>query len=357
MIILNSKEDFKKIRIESPNEEIRSLVQRNWDNVAKPLNGLGKFETIICQIGAITETTDIDISKKAIIVMCADNGVVSEGISQSEQDVTSVVTEFLGVNQSSVCKMASVNGVKIIPIDIGINSDKNYKGVKNKKVIKGTRNFAEEPVMNEQEVLQAIKVGIDVVKDCKNEGYKLIGTGEMGIGNTTTSSAMTSVLADLPIVDVTGRGAGLSDEGLVRKYKVIEDAVKKYNLTLGDPFEVLRTVGGLDIAGLVGICIGGALYKVPIVLDGLITLVAGLTAEMLVPGTKKYFIASHIGKEPAIQHICNILSLDPVIYGNMALGEGTGTVMMMALLDVAFALYSSETTFKEMNIDKYERFI
>lgn len=354
--IINNKEDLSKLKVIEPNLAIENKIQTNWDKVAKPINGLGKFERIIAKIGAIQGSDKVNIDNKAIIVMCADNGIVEEGVSQSGQEVTSIVTSFMGRNQSSVGKMAAVNGVDIIPIDIGINSDEIFEGVLNYKISKGTRNFLKEPAMTEDEVIAAINIGINCVKECKIKGYAIIGTGEMGIGNTTTSSAVVAAVGEFPIDLVTGRGAGLSDEGLKRKYEVIENSINKYKLSSLDPFETLRCVGGLDIAGLVGVCIGGALYNVPIVLDGLIALAAGLTAEALVPGVKDYLLASHMGKEPAIGMICDKLTLSPIVMADMALGEGTGVVMLMGLLDIAMAVYSSDTTFDEMKIEQYERF-
>lgn len=345
-----------QLNIERPDEEVRKQVQRNWDMVAKPLDGMGVFEQIICQIGAITGNTQINIDKKAVLVMCADNGVVEEGISQSGQEVTAAVAREMTKNISSVGKMAATIGADVFPIDIGINCPEEISGMIQKCVRKGTRNFRKEPAMTEEETLQAIFTGIELAAEYKEKGYRILATGEMGIGNTTTSSAVIASLLKCEAEAVTGRGAGLSDAGLMRKQQIIKEAIEKYHLREAEPLEVLRTVGGLDIAGLAGICIGGAVYHMPVVLDGVISFAAALTAERMLPGVKEYLIPSHKGKETAFQLLLEELDMHPVIDGGLALGEGTGAVMMFALLDMALSVYENKTTFADIEILPYERF-
>ena len=350
-----TKKELEKLSIGVPKEEIRKKVLHNWDTVAKPLDGMGRFEGLVAQIGAITESETIDIAKKAVVIFCGDNGIVAEGISQSAQEVTAVVARMMGQGVSSVCRMAKTIGAETIPIDVGINCVEPIPGVLSKKVRCGTRNFNIEPAMTEQETVQAIAVGIDMVASCKEAGYQLLATGEAGIGNTTTSSAVATALLGCDASEVTGKGAGLSDAGLIHKRQMIASAVQKYDLYRAEPFTVLQTVGGLDIAGLVGVCIGGAVYGVPIVLDGVISMAAALLAERMFPGTKAFYIPSHKGKEPAIELIARELELTPVIDGKLALGEGTGAVMMLALLDVALSVYRERTTFEDIRIEQYTR--
>lgn len=347
--------EIERLNIIQPDWRIADLVKDNLNNIAKPLDSLGKFEDIICKIGAIQGKINCRIEKKAVIVMCADNGVVEEGISQSQQNVTAAVAEAMGQNVSSVGKMASVAGVRIIPVDIGINCKKNIPGVVNKKIALGTKNFAKEKAMNEKEASAAISVGIALVEQCKKFGYEIIGTGEMGIGNTTTSSAITAALLNCPVKEIVGRGAGLSSLGLHKKRKVIETAIKKYKLKDADPYEILCTVGGFDIAGLVGVFIGGALNRIPIVIDGVISAVAALLAEKICPGTVDYMIASHKSREKAYNYIVKELELSPIVDADLALGEGTGTIMLMSLLDLAMGVYNSPNTFDDIKIDPYKK--
>lgn len=350
-----TRKELEQLVIEMPNREIGKKVLANWDAVAKPIDGLGRFETLTARIGAVIGTDKIDISKKAVIIMCADNGIVEAGVSQSGQEVTTAVVQSMAKKQSSVGRMAELVGADTIPVDIGINQKEPVSGIVQRKIRCGTRNFQKEPAMTEQEVIQAIATGIDMVYSCKEDGYKILATGEMGIGNTTTSSAVAAALLRCGTHSVTGRGAGLSDVGLIRKQEVIAEAIEKYDLYHADALDVLRTVGGLDIAGLVGVCIGGAVCHVPIVLDGVISMVAALLAERIVPGVKWYLIPSHKGKEPAVELIAKELELEPVIDGRLALGEGTGAVMMFSLLDIALSVYQDRTTFEDIQIEQYKR--
>ena len=350
------------IKIDPFNEDRYNEILKRWDKVAKPLGGLGRFESMTARIGAIHDNSKIDIRKRAVIVMCADNGVVGEGVSQSGQEVTVAVAGWMGKGISSVCKMAKAAGADVFPVDVGINMKGSPEGVTDRKVMRGTRNFAHEPAMTEDECMQAVDAGIDMVCDCSVHGYKIIATGEMGIGNTTTSSALAAAILGLDPDEVTGRGAGLSNAGLDHKKKVIRDALDRYCNDAEDitspeyTMEMLSAVGGLDIAGLAGVFIGGAICHIPVVIDGFISAVAALVAERLAPGTKEYMLASHIGKEQGMRYLLDKLGLEPVIDGDLALGEGTGAVMLFPLLDMVLTLYSEGLSFEETTVEQYEHF-
>ena len=352
---LNTFNDDIPESVAKPASEWEAMVQQHWDHVSKPLDSMGKFEKIFDRIGAIQETARIHIGKKRLLILCADNGVVEEGISQSGQEVTLKVARQMVQDATSVGRIARKAGVDTCPIDIGINADHTGISPEEFKVRQGTRNFARESAMTKEETISAIHIGMNLVRLSKAQGYDLIGTGEMGIDNTTTSSAVCASLLQKKAAEVTGRGAGLSDSGLEKKIQVIDTAIRRYDLYHQDALTVLSSVGGLDIAGIAGICIGGALYRVPVVLDGLISLTAALTAERLVPGVRNYLIASHKGKEPACRAIEKELELHPVIDAGMALGEGTGAVMMMQLLDTAAVVYYG-ATFEDSTVEQYTRF-
>ncbi len=345
----------EKYKITPLDPAIYDAVKANWDTVAKPLDGLGHFEQMTSQIGAIQDSTSVDISPRAVVIMCADNGIVEEGVSQSGKEVTFAVAQSMGRRKSSVCRMAKACNTDVIPVDIGIDDERTIDGVENEKVACGTRNFAKEPAMTTEETLAAIETGVRVVKQCKEKGYRILATGEMGIGNTTTSSAITAALLHRIAAETTGRGAGLDSAGLSRKQHVIQAAIDKYGLYRADAFRVLQTVGGLDIAGLTGVFIGGAVYHVPILLDGLISAAAALLAKRLIPGTEQFMIASHMGKEPAAKAILAELGLKPVIYADLALGEGTGAVMLFPLLELVMSVYNGHTGFSCLNMEPYER--
>lgn len=327
---------------------------KHWNSIAKPLHGLGKLEEMISRIAAIQRNVIPRIDKKTIIIMCADNGIVEEGVSQTGQEVTAIVTKNFTTGDTSVNKMAKHVNAGIIPVDIGVNADFCASiPLHHAKVAKGTRNFRKADAMTKEEALKAIQIGMDLVQRCKREGTQIIGTGEMGIGNTTTSAAMASVLLNLPVGEVTGRGAGLSGEGLKNKIKVISDGILKRKPRADDPLDVLCKLGGLDIAGLVGVFLGGARYQVPVCLDGLITSVAALAAKRICPKTTQYMLASHLSKEPAGKKIMEELCLRPVIDANLALGEGTGACLLFGMLDTAMCVYENRTTFADIQIDDY----
>ena len=345
---------MEKLKIIPPDAQIYAQVKASWDKIAKPLDGLGQFETMFAQIGAITGSSSLSIEKKVILTMCADNGIVAEGVSQSGQKVTAVVAGFMGQQASSVGKMARRAGVDVIPVDIGINTKETLPGVRDCKVMQGTRDFLQEPAMTEEEALQALSVGIDLVRECKDKGYQLIGTGEMGIGNTTTSSMLVAALTGRTAEEVTGRGAGLTSEGLVRKINAIKKAIALNNPDRSDAIDVLAKVGGLDIAGMVGVFIGGAALGMPVVMDGFISCVSALIAIKICPQVSDHIIASHVSKEPAAQLLLKELGKEAIIHAGMCLGEGTGAVALFPMMDLSCAVYNSMSTFGDINVEQYE---
>jgi nicotinate-nucleotide--dimethylbenzimidazole phosphoribosyltransferase len=298
-------------------------------------------------------TTNVRLGKKAVVAMCADNGVVEEGVTQTGQEVTAIVAENMTRHDTSVCHMATVAHADVFPVDVGVYRPIENAGILQKCVRRGTRNMAKEPAMTREEALQAIQVGIDVVCQLKERGYGLIATGEMGIGNTTTSSAIVSVLLDKDPSEVTGRGAGLSSEGLNRKVGAIETAIAKHQPDPKDPLDVLAKVGGLDIAGLVGVYLGCAANRIPVLVDGFISAAAALVAVRMCPAVNDYLMASHVSKEPAGQMMMDALHLTPILHGEMCLGEGTGAVAVMPLLEMGLAVYHGMVSFEDTNIETY----
>ncbi len=354
-------EELTGISIEKPDHYIFDQIKRNWDGVSKPIDGLGDFETLICRIGAIQRTAHPDIKKRAALIFCADNGIIEEGVSQSGKEITLSVARVLGSGISSACCLAKSAGADVIPVDIGIDFDEEIPGVRPLKVSKGTKNFLKEPAMSDAEVLQAIEHGIAMVKELSESGYRIISTGEMGIGNTTTTTAVLSAMLGIDSDELTGRGAGLSEDGLSRKRQVIKKGLQKYSFeNITDQkiraFTILKSVGGLDISALTGAFIGGALYHVPMVIDGVISSTAALVAEALLPGIKDYLIPSHRGREKGNELALEKLGLKPYIDGNMALGEGTGAIMLFPLMDVVLDYYENGAKFADYSIDEYKRF-
>lgn len=342
--------------ISGPNEAKRKEAGELLDRLFKPIAGLGLLEGILSQIAAIQDSLYLDMRKKAVVVMCADNGVVEEGVSQTDNQITAMVTKNMATGDSSVCRMCKVVGADVIPVDLGVASDVIAPGLRIHKLAYGTTNMKKSPAMSREQAVEGILVGIETVKELKDAGYRILGTGEMGIGNTTTSSAIASVLLGQPVEVVTGRGAGLNLEGIARKVEVIKEAIRINEPDASDPIDVLHKVGGFDIAGLVGVFLGGARYHVPIVVDGVISSVAALIAKRLCNEAALYMVPSHMGKEPASKLLMDELGLTPIIHGELALGEGTGAALLFPMLDMALTVYQMDQTFADYKVEAYERY-
>lgn len=330
--------------------EAMERTKKRWDSIAHPLHSLGKLEDALVQIAGITGSDRIDLSKRALVVMCADNGVVEEGVTQTGQEITLLVAENLKKGQAASSIMSQVAGAQVVPVDVGINSQSS---IRNRKVAWGTKNMAKEPAMTREQAVEALEVGISTAQELCREGYRILATGEMGIGNTTTSSAVTAVLLGQEPARVTGRGAGLSSAGLDRKVDAIRRAIALNQPDPEDPVDVLAKVGGLDLAGLVGAFIGGAAMRIPVVADGFISCAAALCALRICPQVKDYLITSHRSKEPGAAMVLEALDVPAFLDCDMCLGEGTGAVAIYPLLDMAMTIYGGMTTFAENNMDNY----
>lgn len=351
------EELFKQLNnIKMPNEAKRQEARAHLDGLFKPIAGLGLLEDILTQISAIQDNLNLDIHKKAVVVMCSDNGVVAEGVSQTDKEITALVASNMAAGKSSVCRMCKVAGADVISVDIGIASDVMAQGIRNHKIAYGTNNMKLGPAMTREQAVEAIFVGIEMTRELMESGYRVIGTGEMGIANTTTSSAIASILLEQPVEVVTGRGAGLTKQGIIHKAEVIKESIRVNQPDKEDPIDILSKLGGFDIAGLVGVFLGGAIYQVPIVIDGLISSVAALLAKRLCKNATYYMIPSHMGKEPASQLLMDALGMTPVIHGELALGEGTGAAFLFPMLDMALAVYQMDETFDDYEVEAYERY-
>ena len=284
--------------------------------------------------------------------MCADNGVVEEGVTQCGQEVTATVAENFLDEKSCVAIMCRRAGTKICPVDIGMAVD--TPRVEKRKIAYGTKNMAKEPAMTREQAVAAIEVGIAKAEELHAQGYEMLATGEMGIGNTTTSSAMTAVYLGLDVETVTGRGAGLSSHGLQRKIYAIKQAIAVNQPDPEDPLDVLAKVGGLDIAGMCGLFLGGAAQQMPVVMDGFISQVAALTAVRLVPECADYILASHVSEEPGANILLKALEKDAFLTCGMRLGEGSGAVALFPILDFASDIYHKMSTFVQADIVEYQ---
>ena len=329
-------------------EESMQASKEKWDKVAKPLGSLGKLEEIVTQIAGIYRTPDVRIDKKGVLVLCGDNGVLAQGVAMTPGEVTAVMAEFIADGRSSVCRMAEIAGADVIAVDMGMFRRVNAENLLDRRVSDGTNDFTNGAAMTHEQALQAVNTGIELVKDCVEKGYNILATGEMGIGNTSTSSAIAAVLLGLDPQKVTGRGVGLSDEGLTRKVSTIKKGISVNSPDKNDPMDVLKKLGGFDIAGLTGVFIGGAIHRIPIIIDGFISSVSALLAVKLCRRVMNFSFSSHLSAEPAGIAVLNELGFKPFITADMRLGEGTGAVCMFPLLDMALSVYHNACTYADI---------
>ncbi|KMT20937.1 nicotinate-nucleotide--dimethylbenzimidazole phosphoribosyltransferase [Clostridium cylindrosporum] len=338
-------------KITSINNIIYGQAKEKLDSLIKPIKSLGGLEEIAARLCSIQETLTPNLTKRIVVVMASDNGVCEEGVASAPQSVTSMQTiNFLrGITGIAVISKANNTDLKVI--DIGVLEDIYYEGLEVRKIRKGTRNIAKEPAMTMKECLDAIEVGFNTVKDLKSKGYSIIGTGEMGIGNTTTSSSLLIALTGCTVEEATGRGGGLTDEQFRHKKRVVEKIIKLHKDNLDNPIEALRRVGGLDIAGLVGLYLGAAYYKLPIVIDGFISAVAALCAYKINKYSVGYMFASHISMEKGYMIALSELNLKAMLNLDMRLGEGVGCPLAFNIMDTATKVISEMGTFEEGNVN------
>lgn len=347
--------DLHKIitNITPPDEFAREAARERWNACAKPLGSLGLLESAIEDIAALTGSAEVELDEKAVLVLCADNGVVRHGVTQTDSGVTAAVARNLALRRTSVCRMAEVAHCRVVPVDMGIVDFSGCDGVLNRRIGNGTADFTQGAAMTREQAERAILTGAELARCEAVRGTKLLALGEMGIGNTTTASAVASVLLGRSVQDVTGRGAGLSDEALERKIKTIRRGVSTNRPAAWDAVDVLAKVGGFDLAGLCGACLGAAAYRVPVLLDGFPSTVAALCAARMCPDAACAMLASHVSAEPAGAMVLKALGKRPLITAEMRLGEGTGAVAAMPLLDMALAVYRDAYTFTEGGIVPY----
>lgn len=329
-------------------------VRVRWDAIAKPLGGLGLLEDAVCRLAGAQGSACPRVGRRILAVFCADNGVVDEGVSQTGRQVTAMVAANLCQGRTATNIMAELARCEVWPVDAGMADELEDPAMREIKCAQGTENMMWGPAMTRQQVLHAIEGGIFIAEACEKAGADVLAAGEMGIGNTTTSSAVVSVLLGEEPEALTGRGAGLSAEGWRRKVAVVKGAIARNRPNSQDPLDVLAKVGGYDIAAMCGFYLGAAALKIPVILDGMISCVAALCAQRLHSASVDYMIASHLSAEPAAERALAALGLRPAIAANMHLGEGSGAVAFLPLLDMALEVYRRGTTFRDMEMDAYQ---
>ena len=340
-------------RIQSPDRALLAKAQARLDRLTKPLGSLGRLEGLAAQYVMVTGEAKPDIPRGVVFAFAADHGVTMEGVSAYPREVTpQMVLNFLR-GGAGVNVLARHVGVDVRVVDIGVDHDfRTVAGLISKKVMNGTRNLLSEPAMTRTQAEQAIEVGIDLATQAAQEGIGLIGTGDMGIGNTTPSAAITAAMTGRPVAEVTGRGTGVDDAGHARKVSVIQHALELHRPDSTDALDVLAKVGGLEIGGLAGLILGAAAARVPVVLDGFIAGAAALIAVGLQPNCREYLIASHRSVEPGHQTMLDHLGIKPLLDLELRLGEGTGACLGMSLVCAAVKVYNEMATFDEAGVSE-----
>ncbi len=333
--------------------EWRARAMARLNSLTKPLESLGRLEEIAARLVEILEEEHPQCSRKIIFTLAADHGVTEEGVSAYPKAVTrQMVLNFLS-GGAAINVLSRHCGVEMVIVDIGVESEfGDVAGLVKAKVRPGTRNFTRGPAMTESELHLALAVGLDLAAIAKKKGYTLVGTGEMGIGNTTAASAITAVLTGRSAAEVTGRGAGLDDQGLKNKIAVIERALAANNPDPAKPLDVLRQVGGLEIAGLTGLMIGCACRRIPVVVDGFISTAAAAVACALQPKVRSFLFAGHKSSEPGHLALLNFLGAPPLLDLEMRLGEGTGAALAMSIIEAAVKLFNEMATFSSAGVSE-----
>ncbi len=332
--------------------ETMCLAEDRLDSLTKPQGSLGKLERIVVQLAGIRATFPLTPQRKAIVVMAGDHGVCEEGVSAFPQEVTpQMVLNFLG-GGAAVNVLARHAGADVVCVDMGMKKDVAHERLLVRKIRQGTGNIARGPAMSRGEAVQTIESGIAVVEELVVAGYGAFATGEMGIGNTTPSAAMLAVLGDIDIALAVGRGTGVDDEGLVCKREAVQRAIDVNAPEAADPLDVLTKLGGLEIAGLVGVVLGAAANRCPVVIDGFIATVAALTAYRIAPQSRDYMIASHLSEEKGHRSALELLGLAPMLHLDMRLGEGTGAALGMSVIDAAVKVMNEMATFTDAGVSQ-----
>ena len=338
-----------------PSKEWREKARAYLDSLTKPLGSLGRLEDIASQIVAIRRESFADPLTKAVYVFAADHGVTAEGVSAYPREVTyQMVLNFLR-RGAAVNVLAALHRAELHVVDVGVNADFDMiPGLLHHKVAKGTRNMLHEPAMLDEQLAQAINVGIEVAARAVKAGTSMIAIGEMGIGNTTSASAITCAVTGSAPAAATGRGTGLSPDAHTRKIDVVEAVVRKHFERTSNPaaLDILRCVGGLEIAAMVGMILAAAEHKLIIVIDGFISTAAAALAVSIAPAVQGYLIAGHQSEEPGHQLLLQHLKLTPVLTLNMRLGEGTGAVLAMPIIESAISLYTQMATFTSAGVSE-----
>lgn len=340
--------------IEPVSGEWRQLAREYLNKLAIPQGSLGELLNVAEQLAAIRQTLKPTVRNKTVVTMAGDHGVVEEGVSAFNQEVTPQMVANFVAGGAAINVLAGVAGARVVVADLGVAADLSKLAKEGKiidcKVDFGTRNMARGPAMTREQALQALEAGINIAGKLVEEGAELLATGDMGIGNTTPSSAILAVFSGHPLAEITGRGTGIGDEALQNKVRVIKKALELNKPDPKDPVDVLAKVGGFEIGGIAGLILGAAYYKVPVLIDGLISSAGALLAKNLAPASVDYMMGGHRSMEPGHIFMLEELGLRPLIDLNLRLGEGTGAALAMNIVEAAAQVIGKMATFEDAGV-------
>lgn len=339
-------------KIQAPDVKMYEAAKLRLRNQARPAGSLGLLEEVGARLAGIFRTLDVRLKRKIIVTCAGDHGICQEGVTLFPSEVTRLMVDNFVKGGASINVLAKHAGAHVMVADFGVDYDFDPKfPIFHKKIRKGTSNFAKGPAMTREEAIRSIEAGIEIVDELtSNESIDIIGLGDMGIGNTSPSTAIIAVYSKLPVSQLTGRGAGLDDEGLNRKIRAIEKGITINQPNPNDPIDVLSKVGGFEIGGIAGLLIGSASHGIPVVCDGLISTAGVLIGCELAPAATSYLFASHNSVEVGHKFMLNHLNLEPLLDLKLRLGEGTGAALAMELIDAATRILADIKTFEEVNI-------
>lgn len=344
-------------KIEKVNEEIKEITQKRLDNLTKPQGSLGRLEELAKQICAIKGSGNFKLNNKVIFTIAGDHGVASEGVSAYPSEVTpQMVYNFIS-GGAGINVLSRHVGARVVVVDMGVksqiqNSDLKTQNFKDKKINFGTKNFTKEPAMTKDDAIKSIEAGIDLIEEEMANGIDIGGTGDMGIGNTTPSSAIVAAITGKSAETVTGRGTGIDDKALKNKIDVINRALELNKPNRQDPVDVLSKVGGYEIGGICGVILGCAANKIPVVIDGFISGAGALLAYKLEPKVKDYMIAAHCSLERGHKVILKYIGIEPLLDFNLRLGEGTGAALGISIVEAAYKILTEMATFESAGVSE-----
>ncbi|OVE74854.1 nicotinate-nucleotide--dimethylbenzimidazole phosphoribosyltransferase [bacterium E08(2017)] len=334
--------------------DLTDTIQAHLDDLTKPRGSLGRLEEIAMQYCLVRNTSEPELPVKKIFCFAGDHGVAAEGVSAFPQEVTPQMVFNMLAGGAAINVFSRNAGADLAVVDIGVAAELSGDNLVSAKVKPGTDNIANGPAMSVEEAVAAVETGISLAQEAIENGYTLLGTGDMGIANTTPSTALYSAYLDIPVEDITGRGTGLNDEQLAHKTDIIKQALEVNKDRLTSPLDILAAIGGLEIAGICGLILGAAANNVPTVVDGFISTAGAVTSIMMKPEVRDYLFFSHVSQEKGHRAIVDHIKAKPILDLGLRLGEGTGGALAMSMIDASLKMYNEMATFSSAGVSEEE---